>query len=151
MQDWNVYKVFANGKRAKSPYTTFEATESGHFFESILPTFSAKLRKSKWVVLSVNDSQEREAEAVDEEKEKFDLDKQRVLSKIAAREFPHFADRRLEACLILSKSTEWKWAWCLVQRVTHVYFGHLSPQFDTAIQAEEWIKEQIECSNGNGI
>ena len=52
MPNWNAYKVFASGKRAKSPYTTFEAEESQHFFDSILPTLAAKLQKAKWIVQS---------------------------------------------------------------------------------------------------
>jgi hypothetical protein len=49
MPSWNAYKVFANGKRAKSPYTTFEADESAHFFDNILPSLATKLQKSKWL------------------------------------------------------------------------------------------------------
>jgi len=45
MPNWNVYKVFANGKRAKSPYTTFDADDGQHFFETILPTLNEKLQK----------------------------------------------------------------------------------------------------------
>ena len=52
MPNWNVYKVFASGKRAKSPYTTFEAEQSQHFFENILPTLGAKLKKSNWIILT---------------------------------------------------------------------------------------------------
>ena len=46
MPSWNAYKVFANGKRAKSPYTTFDADDSQHFFEVILPTLSDKLQNA---------------------------------------------------------------------------------------------------------
>ena len=72
MPNWNAYKVFANGKRAKSPFTTFEAEESQHFFESILPTLTPKLQKSKWLVIDSALPQERQAEVRDEQKEKFE-------------------------------------------------------------------------------
>ena len=31
MPSWNAYKVFASGKRAKMPYTTFDSEDSKHF------------------------------------------------------------------------------------------------------------------------
>ena len=47
MSNWNAYKVFANGKRAKSPYTTFEADEPAYFTESILPSLESKVANCK--------------------------------------------------------------------------------------------------------
>ncbi len=43
MPNWNAYKVFANGKRAKSPYTTFESDESKKKKKKILPTATKAL------------------------------------------------------------------------------------------------------------
>ena len=64
MPNWNVYKVFASGKRARSPYTTFEAEQSQHFFENILPTLGAKLKKSNWIILDAEQPQERQRAAL---------------------------------------------------------------------------------------
>ena len=58
MPSWNAYKVFASGKRAKMPYTTFEAEEAQHFFDNILPSLGAKLKKSKWLVWNSEEPQE---------------------------------------------------------------------------------------------
>ena len=69
MNEWNVYKVFASGKRAKNPYTTFSAEEPNHFFENILPTLTAKLQKTSWVVIDLREPQERPAEGVSGEAE----------------------------------------------------------------------------------
>jgi hypothetical protein len=145
MPNWNAYKVFASGKRAKSPYTTFEAEESQHFFDSILPTLAAKLQKAKWIVIDSELPQERKAEAKDEEKEKFEKDKVRVLSKLAAKKFPEFADKKIEACLAMNEKTGWRWTWCVVECASHEYLGELSERFDYPSLADKWIEEQIKC------
>ncbi len=148
MPNWNVYKVFANGKRAKSPHTTFESDESSHFFESILPTLSPKLQKSKWTILNAAEPQERPAEQRDEVKEKFEKDKIRLLGSLAARKFPQFAKKKVEACLMMNQNTDWKWAWCVAESATHRYLGEISQRFDYSKQADEWVKEQVVCMAG---
>ena len=60
MPSWNAYKVFASGKRAKMPYTTFDSEDSKHFYESILPTLTPKLQKSNWLILNTEEPQERQ-------------------------------------------------------------------------------------------
>ena len=148
MPNWNAYKVFANGKRAKGPYTTFEAEESQHFFESILPALTPELQKAKWLVIDSNLPQERQAEVRDEQKEKFEKNKIKVLSKLAAKRFPQFADKKVEACLAMNERTDWKWAWCVVECASHRYLGELSERFDYPSLADEWITEQIKCMVG---
>ena len=78
MPNWNAYKVFASGKRAKMPYATFEAEEAQHFFDNILPSLTEKLKKSNWQVLNTEESQERPTEARDEKKKKFEKKKKKV-------------------------------------------------------------------------
>ena len=143
MPSWNVYKVFANGKRAKSPYTTFDADDSQHFFESILPTLSDKLKKSNWLVLNTEEPQERQAEVRDEEKEKFERQRISFLSKLAGKKFPKLAENKTEACLMMNENTDWKWAWCIAEGGTLKFLGQLSELFSTPKEAEAWIKMQI--------
>ena len=115
MPSWNAYKVFASGKRAKMPYTTFDSEDSKHFYESILPTLTPKLQKSNWLILNTEEPQERQAEAIDEAKVKFQKDKIRFLGTLAAKKYPKFANKKVEACLSMCPETEWKWAWCVVE------------------------------------
>ena len=143
MPNWNAYKVFANGKRAKSPYTTFDADDGQHFFEVILPTLSEKLQKSKWLILNTEEPQERKAEVRDEEKERFERDKIRILSKLAAKKHPRYADDKVEACLMMCPETDWKWAWCIAEGATLRYLGDVSERFEIRSKAEEWIKIQV--------
>ena len=145
MQNWNVYKVFASGKRAKSPYTSFEAEEPQYFFDNILPTLTQKLQKSKWIVLNTEQPQERQADVIDEEAERFKKNKTKVLSKLTAKKFPQFSNKKIEACLAMNKETNWKWAWCVVDCASHQYLGELSQRFDYSAQADDWIEEQIKC------
>ena len=145
MPNWNAYKVFASGKRAKMPYTTFEAEESQYFFDNILPTLGPKLQKAKWVVINTDQPQERPAEQVDEAKEKFEKQKNRVLGILAARKFPQFSNAKVEVCLAMNENTGWKWAWSIVQCASHKYIGEISERFDNSALADQWIKEQIEC------
>jgi len=145
MPNWNAYKVFASGKRAKMPYTTFEAEEAQHFFDNILPSLTAKLKKSKWQVLNTEESQERPTEARDEKKEKFEKDKNKFLGILAAQKYPKFANKKVEACLSMCPETGWKWAWCVVECASHRHLGELSERFDTRTGADSWIREQLEC------
>ena len=146
MPSWNAYKVFANGKRAKSPYTTFDADDSQHFFENVLPTLSPKLQKSKWLILDVNEPQERQAEQRDEAKEKYERQRISLLSKLAANKFPKLAENKTEACLMMNENTDWKWAWCIAEGGTLRFLGQLSGLFNTPKEAEEWIKLQVGTS-----
>lgn len=145
MPSWNAYKVFNNGKRAKIPYTTFEAEETQHFFDSILPTLGAKFQKAKWVILDSGASQEREQEVINQEIEEFEKQKNKVLSILAARKFPELCNKKVEVCLSMNKQIGWKWAWCIVETASHVHLGEISERFDNSARADQWIKEQIEC------
>jgi hypothetical protein len=117
MPSWNAYKVFASGKRAKMPYTTFDSEDSKHFYESILPTLTPKFQK----------------------------DKIRFLGSLAAKKYPKFANNKIEACLSMCPETGWKWAWCVVECASHRHLGELSERFNTRTEADSWIREQLEC------
>jgi hypothetical protein len=139
MPNWNVYKVFANGKRAKSPYTTFEAEESQHFFENILPTLGSKLKKSKWMVLDTAAPQERPEGGTMSADDILAKKRNQHLSKIAIELFPDIAKNNVSTCLMSNESTDWKWAWCIAQGATHKFLGLLSEKFDTRKEAIAWI------------
>ena len=149
MNSWNAYKVFANGKRAKMPFMSFDADESEHFYNEILPTLEKKVQKNNWLILDVNDPQEREEEARDEEHEKFVKMRTRLLSKMAVRKYPGLAISNVQSCLLMSSDVGWKWAWCIVQGSSHKFIAEISERFDTASAAENWLKEQVECMGGN--
>lgn len=149
MNSWNAYKVFANGKRAKMPFMSFDAEESNHFFSDILPTLDKKVQKNKWTILNVNEPQEREEEARDEEHERFVKMRTRFLSKMAVQKYPNLAINNVQSCLLMSSDIDWKWAWCIVEGSSHKFIAEISDRFSTASAAEKWLKEQVECMGGN--
>lgn len=139
MNEWNVYKVFASGKRAKKPYTTFSAEEPNHFFENILPTLTAKLQKTSWVVIDLREPQERPAEGVSGEAELAIKRNQTVLKTRASEKYPDLIGQRIIGALMMSKETDWKWAWCIVQPATHNFIAMVSEPFEKRREAMEWI------------
>ena len=144
MNEWNVYKVFANGKRAKSPHTTFSAKESSHFFENILPTLTAKQQKTSWVVIDSQASQERPVEKIDEEAELMVKKIQTVLKIRASEKYPDLMERKVIGALMMSKDTDWKWAWCLVQPATHNFIAMVSETFEKRKEATAWIPAEYQ-------
>jgi hypothetical protein len=142
MSEWNVYKVFSNGKRAKSPYMTFKSDSADHFDRAIFPSMAKKLQKYKWIVLNVDEPQGRAEAYLSDEQIK--LQKQAVvLNKIAAKRHPSVYNKNVSGCLLLSASTDWKWAWCVVDGATNNFVGLLSDKFDKASDAEKWMADQI--------
>ena len=144
MNDWNVYKVFASGKRAKKPHTTFSAEESSHFFENILPTLTTKQQKTSWVVIDSQASQERPVEKVDEEAELMIKKIQTVLKTKASEKYPDLMERKVIGALMMSKDTDWKWAWCLVQPATHNFIAMVSDTFKKRKEATDWIPAEYQ-------
>ena len=144
MNEWNVYKVFASGKRAKKPYVTFNAEESSHFFENILPTFTTKQKKTSWVVIDSQASQERPVERIDEEAELAIKKNQTVLKARASEKYPNLMGRKVIGALMMSKDTDWKWAWCLVQPATHNFIAMVSEPFEKRKEAIDWIPTEYQ-------
>jgi predicted type IV restriction endonuclease len=147
--NWNVYKVFKNGKRAKSPITTFESEEenASEVFElKVKAGFPAKLKKSKFVFIREDSEQARESEIIDTAIDLFMINKQKVLSTLLTTKNLD-ADRKpklsVSGALILCKDSGWKWQWAAIEAVTSKYIVGLSETFGTSKEADEWMQEQI--------
>jgi len=140
MPKWNVYKIFASGKRAKSPYTTFEAEEAQHFLQNILPTLEPKLKKAKWMVLDADEPQEHPGGGTMSADDILAEKRNQLLSEIAIELFPGITKSNVSTCLMSNESTDWKWAWCIAQGATHKFLGLLSEKFDTRKEAIAWIE-----------
>lgn len=142
MIEWNVYKVFSNGKRAKMPYTTFSAEEEGYFFSNILPTLDEKLRKRNWVVIDSGKSQDRQASAPVEILDVFKKKISVVCTKIVADKGIEITNNRFVSCLMMNEDTDWKWQLCLATAGTHKFHCALSDKFDNRNLAVAWVEEQ---------
>jgi hypothetical protein len=142
VSNWNAYKIFKNGKRAKAPFTTFEAEEKEFFFSDVLPTLDEKMQKAEWVVISTDVSQERPLEIRNEKQEGISKKRNQLLSKMAAQKFPSVKESSAITCLMFNENTDWKWTWCVAEGGSHKFIGCLSEKFETRKEAIEWIENQ---------
>ncbi len=142
MIEWNVYKVFSNGKRAKMPYTTFSAEEEGHFFSNILPTLDEKLRKRNWVVIDSGKSQVRQDSTTEEVIDVFKKKVSVVCTKIVADKGIVITNNKFVSCLMMNADTDWKWQLCLATAGTHKFHCALSDRFENRNLAVAWVDEQ---------
>jgi hypothetical protein len=145
--NWNVYKLFSNGNRAKAPFAVIEgeSCESDSFKlmvrKNLEEKFGAKARSTKYKIMRADLPQEERA---DVEKEKNLVLRNRVLStKINALGLD-LQNKRTTGALVMSKDTNWKWQWCVLRLASNQFIAALSPQFDSAENAQDWMKSEIE-------
>ncbi len=144
--NWNVYKIFKNGKRAKAPLTIFEfnGDEDGaieHFHTIILENFEEKYRDMQYSILRADLPQER----IDPNKEKKEiLRKQILVLARAARNKGVVCSKKIVGGLIYASATHWKWQWCILESATCNYVDGLSPRFDNSTEADAWMDHQIQ-------
>jgi hypothetical protein len=143
--NWNVYKIFKNGKRAKAPITQFESSEEDHvsfFEEEVRKNLSSSMKNGIYKLIRADLPQQRVTEQVDETEQKFLNDKNKVLSRLVAKaNIVH--PRTIATALIYYSETDWKWQWAAIESGTSKYIQGLSPKFNTSDEANEWIQEKI--------
>ena len=138
--NWNVYKIFKNGNRAKAPITTFECDEVSmqeHFNNVIKKNFSGKFANANYHIIRADLPQE---EKLVSEEEKFSKEKNRVLGRLAAQQKIDYK-YKIATSLVYCKESDWKWQWAAVGSGTTKYLRGLSPTFKTYDEAHVWIQE----------
>ena len=145
--NWNVYKLFSNGNRAKAPFAVIEGEdcESESFAamvrKNLEEKFGAKAPQTKYKIMRADLPQEERA---DEEEKKNLVLRNRVLStKINALGLD-LQNKRTTGALVMSKDTNWKWQWCILRMSSNQFIAALSPEFDSAENAQDWMKNEIE-------
>jgi len=145
--NWNVYKVFKNGKRAKAPMHTFThddpETVTNYFNAVIKENFGEKNRRWDFLVLRADLPQERKAEVVDEEARKLQEEQNRVFGKLIQGAHLPPNTKSVVAGLVCCEKSNWEWQWAVVQEGTSMYLAGLSPTFKSHIAANEWMNEKI--------
>ena len=148
--EWNAYKVFLNGKRAKRPSITFkhddEKTISEHFEGKIKRKLGKKLGSSEFIILRADLPQNSKEEIELAEKKESNELRNRVIRK-------HFKNIHAKgkirqsvnygAGLIYCKESDWKWEWAVLENATNRYVKGVSPGFKLFTEAETWMEEQI--------
>jgi hypothetical protein len=144
--NWNVYKVFKNGKRAKAPLTTFvyddENNVAEYFETQIKEKFSEKNRVSEFALLRGDLPQER-AEEKTNKMEEDALKKQTLILARFLKENGVTSKHKVVGGLIFARATDWKWQWCALECGTNNFVAGLSPRFDNPTDAQEWMNQQI--------
>ena len=146
--NWNVYKVFKNGKRAKAPLMAFEhkgkLQEVTHYFdENIKKNFNEKNRELNFLLLRGDKSQERAEEKIHKIEEDV-LKKQILVLGQLLKKIDIKTKYKVVGGLIFASATHWKWQWCALEGGTNQYIAGLSPRFDNAPAAEKWMNQQIQ-------
>lgn len=149
--NWNVYKVFRNGKRAKAPITTFKSNEDEQtayeYFESeIKKNFNEKFRGWEFILLPESAAQERAEEQTNKAEEEALKNQTRVLGRLL-REKSITSKHRVVGGLIFASATYWKWQWCALEAASNNFIAGLSPRFDNAREAHAWMNQQISLMN----
>ena len=144
--NWNVYKLFSNGNRAKAPFAVVEGEdcESESFLVKVKKIleekFGAKAALTKYKIMRADLPQEERA---DVEKEKNLVLRNRVLStKINALGLD-LQNKRTTGALVMSGDTSWKWQWCVLRMSSNQFIAALSPKFNSAEDAMGWMAEEI--------
>ena len=145
--NWNVYKLFANGKRAKFPSKTFmyddEALVFEFFTKQIAPTFTVKQKKSKYILIREDLPQERDEntkrpeEILHQKRSKVFREHLMSVNKAA------IAEKNTQFGMILCEESEWKWQWAAMETGTLQYLLGVSPLFKSQEAAVEWMDSQI--------
>ena len=145
--NWNVYKLFSNGNRAKAPFAVLEGKdcESEDFTamvrKNLEEKFGAKAALTKYKIMRADLPQEKRA---DEEEKKNLVLRNRVLStKINALGLD-LQNKRTTGALVMSGDTNWKWQWCVLRMSSNQFIAALSPEFVSAEGAQDWMKNEIE-------
>jgi len=145
--NWNVYKLFSNGNRAKAPFAVVEGEdcESESFMAKVRKNleekFGAKAPLTKYKIMRADLPQEERA---DVEKEKNLVLRNRVLStKINALGLD-LQNKRTTGALVMSENTNWEWQWCVLRMSSSEFIAALSPQFKSAEGAQEWMVSETE-------
>ena len=142
--NWNVYKIFKNGKRAKAPVHQFEFKGLKSDVYDYFKANEIENIASKVLLYEIlNDSENQNRITKDDKDEKISKQKNRVLAKLI-RQKSIDTNKRYGAGLILSKESNWKWQWAILEVATNRYLQGLSPQFKSYEEANNWMNQEIE-------
>jgi len=147
--NWNVYKLFKNGRRAKAPFHVFEYNDPnsvGEYFDAkVKENFTEKIRRSKLLVLRSDLPQQRAADMSEEGEKLIKKNRNRVFRKfLKSLDKPNFPPGTVVGGLIFCRQSEWKWQWAALESGTSRYLAGISPGFTSYEAAQVWMIEEIE-------
>jgi len=147
--NWNVYKLFKNGRRAKAPFHVFEYDDPesvGDYFNAeVKENFTEKIRRSKLMVLRSDLPQDQKINMGDDQA-LIKQNQSRVFRNLIKNLGPRadFDVRRVTGGLIFCKETSWQWQWAALELGTSQYVKGLSPLFESYDDAHGWMLAEID-------
>ena len=143
--NWNVYKLFKNGKRAKAPFYQLKGENETQIREALydnLKNTGEAHETDKWAVLRADLPQEREEEKENLENKIYVAKRGKVFAKYMKQLTNNGLDNALGG-LILCEKSEWKWQWAFLEMGTSRYLSGFSPIFKSYEDANLWMDEEI--------
>ena len=144
--EWNVYKIFKNGKRAKIPFFVFEYPESRtieEYFESkIKITFSKKLQRSNFIL--IRDDMPQDYEDPIKKQNKIFEEKKKCVLRNHLKNVDLVNNNKIIGGLIFCRDNNWKWQWAAIEAGTSRYLHGISPVFSLYSEADEWMQNEID-------
>ena len=148
--NWNVYKVFSSGKRAKSPYCSFmhgdENTVERHFLENVKSNFKEKFLTATYKLVRADRAQSRVCDVEARKAEELQLVRDRQVKHVLSKHLAEKGiknDEKMVGALLYAPETKWKWQWVACQAATNKYITGLSPRFKQEGEALHWLEKQI--------
>jgi len=144
--NWNVYKVFKNGKRAKTPFHVFEYEDPDnveeYFKAQIKEKFTEKIRASRLMILRSDLPQVRKVDGGAQEERTRHIKEGRVIRKYLKREA--YKGTSITTGLVLCPQSNWEWQWAVLESGTLRYLAGVSPSFKNHGAACEWMNGEID-------
>jgi hypothetical protein len=144
--NWNVYKLFSNGNRAKAPFAVVESEncESENFCamvqKNLEEKFGGKAALTKYKIMRADLPQEERED--DEERKNLALRNRVLALKINALGLD-LQKIKTSGALVMSGDTNWKWQWCVVRMASNQFIAALSPTFKSIEEAQAWMNKEI--------
>ena len=143
----SVYKIFANGKRAKFPMHSFEHEDNDsvneYFISSVKTNFTTKQQNYQYMVVRADQPQAREESSISDEE---------LLIKKRAKIFRVHLEtldvdvslgENIQFGLLFSKETDFKWQWTVTEAGTNQFLAAISPKSVRHSDALSWTDSQI--------
>ena len=137
--NWNAYKIFKNGRRAKQPICKIKAINAieaeKNFLNEILPKLSESFANYKWVFIHENVKPRR-------------ITKKDIASFARNREkrkkiFVDIFSGVEDGQVLLRNNSGSSWEWAVCQPTTLKKLKSLSPQFKEKHDAFKWLDNYL--------
>jgi len=145
--NWNVYKVFSNGNRAKAPIAVVEGedceSDDLHVVveKNLEERFGKKANNIKYKIMRADLPQEDREE--DEERKNLALRNRVLATKINALAL-NLQNMKTVGALVMSNNTNWKWQWCILRMASNQFIAAVSSGFKSTEEAYAWMNDEIE-------